>query len=98
MSYSATIGRLLERDPSGYDDSISLYDFVGSNPLKFADPYGLMRPPTEAENRKLCEKFSLKTQFKNTLTDEQNACKGGQKQVSDLAEAIGSAVAGESWQ
>ena len=42
MSYSPTIGRFLERDPIGYDDGMNPYEFVGSNPIGFVDPYGLV--------------------------------------------------------
>lgn len=47
MSYSPTIGRFLERDPIGYDDGMNPYEFVGSNPIGFVDPYGLEAAATQ---------------------------------------------------
>lgn len=39
--YSPELGRWLERDPIGYVDGMSLYQYVGSSPSQFNDPYGL---------------------------------------------------------
>jgi hypothetical protein len=33
----------MERDPIGYDDGMNPYEFVGSNPLLYTDPYGLQK-------------------------------------------------------
>jgi hypothetical protein len=46
MGYSPIIGRFLQRDPIEYAGGINLYEFVGSNPPNYVDPYGLARPPT----------------------------------------------------
>ena len=40
--YDTATGRWLERDPAGYMDSMSLYQYVGGNSLAGADPTGLM--------------------------------------------------------
>ncbi|MCK4660925.1 MAG: RHS repeat-associated core domain-containing protein, partial [Phycisphaerae bacterium] len=40
-SYSPTLGRGLQRDPMGYVDGSTLYEYVASDPLSFLDPYGL---------------------------------------------------------
>ena len=40
-SYSPELGRWLQRDPLGYVDGVSLYQYVGSHPTMFADPLGL---------------------------------------------------------
>lgn len=42
-TYSAELGRFLQRDPAGYVDGMNLYAYAGNNPLLFSDPYGLYR-------------------------------------------------------
>ena len=44
-SYSPELGRWLQRDPLGYVDGVSLYQYVGSHPTMFADPLGLDPKP-----------------------------------------------------
>jgi RHS repeat-associated protein len=39
--YDADIGRWTRRDPLGYVDGMSLYEYVNSAPLRNSDPYGL---------------------------------------------------------
>lgn len=39
--YHASLGRFISRDPAGYIDGASLYQFVRGNPLWFVDPMGL---------------------------------------------------------
>ena len=54
-AYSGTIGKFLQRDPTGYDPNPSLYTYVRSNPLNRVDPTGKidhampahMNPPLE---------------------------------------------------
>ena len=36
-----TLGRWTTRDPIGYDDGMSLYEYVGSGPIVLTDPQGL---------------------------------------------------------
>lgn len=38
--YDATLGRYVQPDPIGYDGGLNLYDYVGGNPLAYADPNG----------------------------------------------------------
>ena len=33
-------GRFLQRDPKGYVDGLNLYEYVGSNPVNYIDPFG----------------------------------------------------------
>jgi RHS repeat-associated protein len=40
-SYSPTLGRWLERDPAGYVDGLSLYEYVRGGPIAAVDPSGL---------------------------------------------------------
>ena len=42
MTYSPSLGRFLEEDPSGFaGGSANLYQYVGNNPVNFRDPMGL---------------------------------------------------------
>jgi RHS repeat-associated protein len=43
--YDPTTGRYLQPDPIGLAARINLYSYVGSNPLRFVDPFGLVRGP-----------------------------------------------------
>jgi RHS repeat-associated protein len=43
--YSPVMGRFIQRDPSGYSDSLNLYEYARSNTLRFIDPYGLWSAP-----------------------------------------------------
>ena len=38
--YSPELGRFISRDPKGYVDGPSLYEYVMSKPLTFSDPHG----------------------------------------------------------
>lgn len=38
--YSPTLGRFLQTDPTGYDDGLNWYAYVGNDPMNRADPTG----------------------------------------------------------
>ncbi len=39
--YSSELGRFLHADPAGFADSLNLYQYTRSNPIRFIDPMGL---------------------------------------------------------
>lgn len=40
-AYSPTLGRFLQTDPTGYDDGLNWYAYVGNDPINRIDPLGL---------------------------------------------------------
>jgi RHS repeat-associated protein len=46
--YDPRTGRYIQADPIGLEDGVSLYGYVGGNPLKFVDPLGLAVTPLDA--------------------------------------------------
>ncbi|MBZ0167145.1 MAG: hypothetical protein K8I00_10095, partial [Candidatus Omnitrophica bacterium] len=48
--YDPAIGRILQRDPLGYYDSMNLYEYVSGNPTNSIDPMGLFATPLPTPN------------------------------------------------
>ena len=47
------LGRFLQRDPLGYVDGMSLYEYVGSGPTGFTDSMGARIPKTESQGMRI---------------------------------------------
>ena len=41
--YHPGLGKFLQRDPAGYQGGMSLYQYVGSDPVGYVDPFGLLQ-------------------------------------------------------
>ncbi len=52
--YDATLGRFIQRDPQGYRDGPSLYQYVGSHPTVLLDAYGLIKGEGKYEKCDKC--------------------------------------------
>lgn len=52
-TYSPTMGRWLQRDPAGYMDGVSLYEYVRSQPMVLVDALGLASDACEKECHRL---------------------------------------------
>jgi RHS repeat-associated protein len=42
--YDPMEGRFVSKDPIGFDGGINIYNYVGSNPVNYIDPLGLLNP------------------------------------------------------
>lgn len=45
--YSTKFGRFVQRDPLGFVDGLSLYNYVWGNPVNWVDPLGLLKSPCD---------------------------------------------------
>ncbi len=46
--YNPAIGRFMQTDPIDYEDGLNVYTYVQNNPVRWADPYGLLTGVEEA--------------------------------------------------
>ncbi|KQZ21680.1 hypothetical protein ASD47_25085 [Caulobacter sp. Root1472] len=47
-AYSPTLGRFLQTDPTGYDDGLNWYAYVGNDPVNRGDPAGTTCAPLQS--------------------------------------------------
>jgi RHS repeat-associated protein len=89
---NSRIKRFMQKDPMGYFDGMSLYQYVYSNPLYYADPAGLssLAHPANAALAAQCM-----AEIGGTTTGSLAAQAGAAATVATGA-AIGSALAGEA--
>lgn len=57
--YDPENGTWLTRDPLHYIDDASLYQYVGSSPLRFVDPLGLAGTPGDWVDKDIEEQFGM---------------------------------------
>jgi len=70
--YHATLGRWLQRDPLGYVDGMSLYEYCGSRPVTGSDPWGLADYPKQ----KTVPKPDVYVVSQNTPAEQKTVFKG----------------------
>jgi len=58
--YDPELGRFLQTDPIGYEDSPNLYAYVLNDPVNLSDPLGLSRLPSEADAIVITAHFNLR--------------------------------------
>ena len=72
--YSADLGRFLSRDPIGYADGLSLYQYAGSSPFSAVDTYGLWSSNIHKDlTKQYAVLWGYSGESSNTVSD---ACNG----------------------
>jgi RHS repeat-associated protein len=80
--YHAGQGRMMQRDPIGYVDGMSLYQYVRSNPISLTDPSGLKLIRTEPPQR-LTIPFS-KGEMTGMMFRSLHCCPSGTKNAGQM--------------
>ena len=70
--YSPTLGRFMQADPIGYADGMNMYNYVGSDPVNFVDPTGLLAGcfPTATRIRNCSLRTETRAAIENSLGRE----------------------------
>jgi RHS repeat-associated protein len=88
-TYHPPLGRWLSRDPVGYADGMSLYEYVASDPVGYTDPRGLAV--------RVIGDRQLAQQVKQAL-DQMCPCYNGKGNISKIVESGGVIRLNKTWQ
>ncbi|MBE7456504.1 MAG: RHS repeat-associated core domain-containing protein [Planctomycetia bacterium] len=92
-TYHPTLKTFLQRDPLGYGDSASLYQYVGGRPTAAGDPLGLQCGPYQIRTlldkinstyEKLWQHETQMIRINRLITDLENVIDDGQKLAAQL--------------
>ncbi|NIM11253.1 MAG: hypothetical protein GTO45_04610 [Candidatus Aminicenantes bacterium] len=79
--YDPIMGRFLQTDPMGYEDSMNLYQGFNMNPVNFIDPFGLI---TESDLYKMIEDYYWELSKEEYPKDEDRAFEYYQKRMTPV--------------
>jgi RHS repeat-associated protein len=73
---SNQMGRFMQYDPLGYVDGMNYHAYVGSNPVRFIDPYGLKGQECHegTQDKSFCEKHPIICFFGEMIEAKAEAC------------------------
>ena len=66
------IGRFISEEPYRFEEGTNLYQYVGNNPIRFDDPFGLVTPLTKEEEAKC--RVSIAYALRIVVRSSKNSC------------------------